>query len=72
MFGAMIRAAERWHSIRITEFERRQIDAVRKELTEEYLTPDTTSATAQQAQPFTAISSNSRTRPPSISTYQAK
>ncbi|NIQ95109.1 MAG: hypothetical protein GWN87_13550, partial [Desulfuromonadales bacterium] len=32
MFGAMIRAAERWRTIRITEFERRQMDAVRQEL----------------------------------------
>ena len=61
MFGAMTRAAERWRSIRFTEFERRQIDAVRKELTEEYKTADTTSPTPQQAQPATAISSTSRT-----------
>jgi putative transposase len=27
MFGAMIRASERWHAIRITEFERRQMAA---------------------------------------------
>ena len=36
MFGAMIRAAERWKSIKITEFERRQLSAVKKELDEEY------------------------------------
>ena len=36
MFGALIRAAERWRSIKITEFERRQITAVRKELDQEY------------------------------------
>ena len=61
MFGAVTRAAERWRSIRFTEFERRQTDAVRKELSEEYKTADTTSPTAQQAQPVTAISSTSRT-----------
>jgi putative transposase len=53
MFGALIRAAERWRSIRITEFERRQLIAVRKELDQEYetqiglkpkLSKDTTSA----------------------------
>jgi hypothetical protein len=36
MFGALIRAAERWRSIRVTEFEQRQITAVRKELDQEY------------------------------------
>jgi transposase-like protein len=32
MFGALTRAAERWRSIKVTEFERRQLAAVRKEL----------------------------------------
>jgi hypothetical protein len=32
MFGALIRAAERWRSIKVTEFEHRQITAVRTEL----------------------------------------
>ena len=36
MFGALIRAAERWRSVRITEFERRQMAAVRNDLDEEY------------------------------------
>ncbi len=36
MFGAMIRAAERWRNIKVTEFERRQMAAVRKELDELY------------------------------------
>jgi len=36
MFGALIRAAERWHGLRFTEFELRQIAAVRKELDAEY------------------------------------
>jgi putative transposase len=35
MFGALIRAAERWRSIQVTEFEHRQITAVRKELDQE-------------------------------------
>jgi putative transposase len=42
MFGALIRAAERWRGLRFTEFELRQIAAVRKELGAEYeakLTP---------------------------------
>jgi putative transposase len=36
MFGALIRAAERWRGLRFTEFELRQIAAVRKELDDEY------------------------------------
>jgi putative transposase len=36
MFGALIRAAERWRSIKVTEFKRRQIAAVRQELDQEY------------------------------------
>jgi transposase-like protein len=36
MFGAMTRAAERWRSIRITEFERRQLAALRHELDHDY------------------------------------
>ena len=38
MFGALIRAAERWRSVKVTEFERRQMTAVRKELDHEYET----------------------------------
>jgi len=38
MFGALIRAAERWRSIKVTKFERRQITALRKELDHEYET----------------------------------
>ena len=36
MFGALIRAAERWRGLRFTEFELRQLAALRKELDEEY------------------------------------
>jgi len=36
MFGAMIRAAERWRAIKVTDFERRQMAAVRRELDQEY------------------------------------
>ena len=38
MFGALIRAAERWRGLRFTEFELRQIAAVRTELDAEYET----------------------------------
>ena len=36
MFAAMTRAAERWRAVRITEFERCQMDALRDELDQEY------------------------------------
>ena len=36
MFGAMIRAAERWRAIKLTDLERRQMAALRKELDQEY------------------------------------
>jgi putative transposase len=36
MFGAMTRAAERWRSIKITEFERRQMATLRQELDHDY------------------------------------
>ena len=61
MFGAMTRAAERWRSIRFTEFERRQIDAVRKELANEYKSADNTPSAARQAHPVTGFSSSART-----------
>jgi len=35
-FSALTRAAERWRSVKVTEFERRQMAAVRKELDQEY------------------------------------
>ena len=36
MFGAMIRASERWRSMRVTHFETLQMEALRKVLGEEY------------------------------------
>jgi transposase-like protein len=36
MFGAMIRAAERWRAIKVTDFERRQMKALRAELDQQY------------------------------------
>jgi putative transposase len=57
----MTRAAERWRSIRFTEFERRQIDAVRQELDGEYEATNVAKPASQQARPDTGISSSSRT-----------
>ncbi len=36
MFSAMIRAAERWRALKITGFERRQMEALRRELNQSY------------------------------------
>ena len=55
MFGALIRAAERWRGLRFTEFELRQIAAVRKELDQEY--EDSITPLAKSSQP--RVSSNS-------------
>jgi hypothetical protein len=49
-FGALIRAAERWKSIKVTEFERRQLSAVKKELDQEYEVQSTSIASLQSAQ----------------------
>ena len=61
MFGAMIRAAERWRAIKVSELERRQMRAVREELDREYEAPnglaEKTSAPARHAK----ISSNAQT-----------
>jgi transposase-like protein len=61
MFGAMTRAAERWRRVRFTEFERRQIATVRKDLDAEYKAADTTSSASQKAHTASEISSSSRT-----------
>jgi putative transposase len=48
MYGALIRAAERWRGLRVTEFELRQLDAVRKDLDAEYEASITRSGPASQ------------------------
>jgi hypothetical protein len=48
MFSAVIRAAERWRGLRFTEFELRQIAAVRKDLNDEYQTSITSLARSSQ------------------------
>jgi putative transposase len=61
MFGAMTRAAERWRSIRITEFERRQMAALRQELDQDYEAAIGLDATRSKPAPATKIPSRSRT-----------
>jgi putative transposase len=48
MFGALVRAAERWRGLRFSEFELRQIAAVRKDLDTEYSTTITRKGRSSQ------------------------
>jgi putative transposase len=61
MFGAMIRAAERWRAIRVTDFERRQMAAVKHELDQEYQAAITTPAPASARSTPADFSSRSQT-----------
>jgi putative transposase len=61
MFGAMTRAAERWRSIRITEFERRQMAALRHELDYDYEAALGLDPPRSKPAPATKIPSRSRT-----------
>ena len=36
MFAVMLRASERWRALKVTGFERRQMDALRRELNQNY------------------------------------
>jgi hypothetical protein len=45
---SLIRAAENWRGLRVREFELRQLDAVRKELKEDYEASMTKSAHASE------------------------
>ena len=61
MFGAMIRAAERWRAIRVSELERRQMRAVREELDQEYEAPNGIAAKTSAPEHRVKISSTART-----------
>ena len=63
MFGAMTRAAERWRSIRVSEFERRQMTALRQELDHDYEATVDLNKPRPKRLPATKIPSNSRTWP---------
>jgi putative transposase len=57
MYAALIRAAERWRGIRITEFEQRQLGAIRDEIDKDFAARNAPAATA----PHSHLSSNQRT-----------
>jgi transposase-like protein len=61
MFAAMTRAAERWRALRFTDFERRQIAVLRKELDDEYQDTITPRPSLSAPQNPSRISSSSRT-----------
>ena len=61
MFGAMARAAERWHAVKITDFERRQMAAVRTELDQEYEAQAGLAKPTSKEKHSVKLSSSSRT-----------
>ena len=61
MFAAMTRAAERWRAVKITDFERRQMAALRAELDQEYEAHNGLKQSPSKAQPQNQLSSKSRT-----------
>ena len=61
MFAAMTRAAERWRAVKITDFERRQMTALRAELDQEYEAQTGLKQGASKDEPQRQLSSRSRT-----------
>lgn len=57
MYAALIRAAEHWRGIRVTEFERRQLKAIREEIDAQFAARNGPAATAPQSH----LSSTQRT-----------
>ena len=61
MYAALIRAAERWRGLRMTEFERRQLIAIRNELDRAHAERTAPAVNANITAPPTRLSSKSRT-----------
>ena len=61
MFAALTRAAERWRAVKITDFERRQMAALRAELDHEYEAQNGLKQGPSKAQPPNQSSSNPQT-----------
>jgi len=57
IYAALIRAAERWRGLRITEFEQRQLRAIQEEIDKDFAARNAPAATAPQSH----LSSNQRT-----------
>ena len=61
MYAALIRAAERWRGIRITEFERRQWKAIRDEIDRDFVARTAAAITAPVTASPAPLSSKERT-----------
>jgi putative transposase len=61
MYAALIRAAERWRGIRITEFEQRQLKAIRDEIDKDFAERNAPAASNTLTTAPTRLSSNERT-----------
>jgi putative transposase len=61
MYAALIRAAERWRGLRMTEFERRQLTAIRSELNRAHAERTAPIVSANVTASPTRLSSTSRT-----------
>jgi putative transposase len=61
MYAALIRAAERWRGLRMTEFERRQLTAIRSELNRAHAERTAPIISANVTASPTRLSSTSRT-----------
>jgi hypothetical protein len=61
MYAALMRAAERWRGIRITEFERRQLKAIRGERDGDFAARATPATAATVTASPTRSSSKHRT-----------
>jgi transposase-like protein len=61
MYAALIRAAERWRGIKVTEFEGRQLKAIRDELDSDFAARNAPAATATVTASPTRLSSTDRT-----------
>ena len=61
MFAALIRAAERWRGIKMTEFERRQLIAIREELNHAHAKRTAPAVSTNVTAPQPRLSSKNRT-----------
>ena len=61
IYAALIRAAERWRGIRITEFEQRQLKAIRDESDQDFRARNAPATGATVTAAPTRLSSNKRT-----------
>ncbi len=61
MYAALIRAAERWRGIKITEFERRQLKAIRDGVDNDFAARTATATVATVTASPTRLSSKDRT-----------